>query len=219
MKADRQDWQQLAEELGLTFHAGVRGMLKSKLGARLLAQQGQDPEQLEKVLDNGLLMGVLDAVFLGVIIGTRGAYELYIYRNSRSSGSSSGSTHSVHVQLFFPSDVELGLSIYRERFWSKVGKIFGAQDIVLGNAELDPMVMIKANEEGKAKLMLSGVEVQNALLELFRHSDGFEIDDNGIEHRTHGTAWLEAERVTELMTRLTSAADVLYPVLSGQKLA
>ena len=68
MKADRQDWQQLAEELGLTFHAGVSGMLKSKLGARLLAQQGQDPEQLEKVLDNGLLMGVLDAVFLGVII-------------------------------------------------------------------------------------------------------------------------------------------------------
>ncbi len=214
----RKEWQALAGELDLSFNAGARGMLESKLGARLAAQQGQDPAKLEAVLDSSLLMMVFDQMLIGVISGQHDDEEFYIYRSSTNS-SGNTATYAVHVQLFFPDDVGLGLSIYHERFWSRVGKFFGAQDIVLGHDELDPLVMIKAENDGQAKLMLSGAEVQGVLLDLFQHSDGFEVDDNGIEHRTPGERILDAERVVDLMGRMAAAAKVLHPVLSGKKLS
>jgi hypothetical protein len=203
----------MAEELGLTFKPGVRGMLESKLADRIARQQGQDPDQLAAVMNNGLLMAVLEKVFLGVAIGTYRDYELYVYRNKRSSSSSPSSSYSVHVQLFFPESAELGLSIYRERFWSKVGKFLGAQDIQCGNADLDPMVMIKAQDEGRARRMVEEPALQEALLDLFRHSDGFEVDDHGIEHRTYGTQFLEAYEVSDLADRMVDAAEAIVPVL------
>jgi hypothetical protein len=216
MKKTRQRWSELAEELGLTFHPGVRGMFESKLAERMAREQGHDPNQMEAVMNNGLLMAVLERVIVGVAIGSYRDYELYVYRNSRSSSSgSSGTTtsYSVHVQLYFPEAAELGLSIYKERFWSKVGKFFGAQDIQSGNAELDPMVMIKAKDEGRAKRMMEEPELQHALLDLFKHSDGFEVDDGGIEHRTHGTDFLDAPIVRDLADRMVDAAEIIRPTL------
>ncbi len=213
MSTTRQRWSDLAEELGLTFKPGVRGMLESKLADRIARQQGQDPDQLAAVMNNGLLMAVLEKVFLGVAIGNYRDYELYVYRNNRSNSSTPSASYSVHVQLFFPEPAELGLSIYRERFWSKVGKFLGAQDIQSGNAELDPLVMIKAQDEGRARRMMEEPDLQLALLDLFRHSDDFEVDDNGIEHRTHGTQFLKAHVVRDLADRMVDAAEAIRPVL------
>ena len=44
-------------------------------------------------------------------------------------------------------------------------------------------------------------------------ADGFEVDDNGIEHRTHGTQFLEAEVVRDLADQMVDAADAIRPVL------
>ena len=57
------------------------------------------------------------------------------------------------------------------------------------------------------------VALQGALLDLFRHSDGFEVDDNGIEHRTHGEEFLRADVVRALMDRMVDAAEMIRPVL------
>jgi len=213
MNDERLQWGLLADELGFEFKPGVRGMLESKLAERIARQQGQDPDQIEAVMNNGLLMGVLDSVFLGVAIGTVRDYECYVYRNS-SRGSSSGTTsNSVHVQLYFPESAGLGLSIYRERFWSKVGKFLGAQDLQCGNEELDPLVMIKAGAADHVQALLGEPKLQQALLGLFRFSDGFEVDDDGIEHRTHGATILPAAEVRDLIERMADAADDIQPVL------
>ncbi len=213
MNSTRLQWGLLADELGFEFKPGVRGMLESKLADRIARQQGQDPDQIASVMDNSLVMGMLDAVFLGVAIGTVRDYDIYVYRNTRKSSSNNSSTQSVHVQLFFPESAELGLSIYRERFWSKVGKFLGAQDIQSGNAELDPLVMIKAKVEGQAQRMMEEPALQKALLGLFRFSDGFEVDDNGIEHRTYGASILPAAEVLDLAERMVDAAEDIRPAL------
>ncbi|MBW2453074.1 MAG: hypothetical protein JRI68_01110 [Deltaproteobacteria bacterium] len=213
MNSTRLQWGLLADELGFEFKPGVRGMLESKLADRIARQQGQDPSQIASVMNNGLLMGVLDKVFLGVAMGTFRDYDFYVYRNSRSSSSSGSGTYSVHVQLFFPKAADLGLSIYRERFWSKVGKFLGAQDIQSGNADLDPLVMIKAEAEGQAQRMMQEPELQRALLGLFRFSDGFEVDDSGIEHRTYGASILGAAEVRDLAERMVDAAEDIRPAL------
>jgi hypothetical protein len=213
MSTAQRRWSRLAEELGLSFKPGVRGMLESKLAERILVQQGRDPGQLEALMNNGLLMAVLDQVFLGAAIGTYRDYELYVYRNNRTSSSSSSAAYSVHVQLFLPKAAELGLSIDREQFWSRVGKLFGAQDIQSGNVELDAMVMIKAKDERRARRMVEEPELQQALLDLFRHSDGFALDDDGIEHRTHGPEFLEAPVVRDVADRMVEAAGAIRRVL------
>lgn len=211
--SDRQRWTELAEDLGLTFKPGVRGMLESKIAGRIAAQQGHDPEQIAKVMQNPLIMGVLERVFLGVAMGSYRDYEFFVYRNSRSTSSTTSASYSVHVQLFFPEPAELGLSIYRESFWGKVGKFLGAQDLQTGNAKLDPLVMIKAADQDRAQHMLGDDSLQGALLDLFEDSDGFEVDDDGIEHRTHGKLILPVHVVEGLMDRMVDAAEIVRPAL------
>ncbi|MBW2524882.1 MAG: hypothetical protein JRI23_11930 [Deltaproteobacteria bacterium] len=213
MSSERQQWTQLADELGLAFKPGVRGMLESKIAGRIAAQQGQDPAQIAKVMQNPLIMGVLERVFLGVAMGTYRDYEFFVYRNSKSHSDSSTTSYSVHVQLFWPEAVELGLSIYRERFWSKVGKVFGAQDLQTGHPELDPLVMVKAGVPERVQSLIELHEMQQALLELFRDGDEFEVDDQGIEHRSLGQRFLPAGAVRPLMDRMVAAADVMWSLV------
>jgi len=213
MSQDRQRWAQLAAQLDLTFSPGVRGMLESKIAGRIAAQRGQDPDQIASVMNNPLVMGVLERVFLGVVKGPYRDHEFFIYRNNRSQSSTASASYSVHVHLFFPESAEIGLSIYRERFWSKVGKLLGAQDIQSGNAELDPLVMIKAGVPQRAQHLLGNHSVQQTLLELFQDSENFEVDDNGIEHRTYGAEFLAAGELRPLMDRMVDAAEIIWPVL------
>lgn len=213
MSDERTRWTALADELGFTFNPGARGVLDSKLAPRIAAQHGQDPAQIAAVEDHSMIMAVLDQVIFGVATGAYRGYDFFVYPNTPRSASDTPSPPSVHVQLFFPASAEMGLSIYRERFWSKVGKFLGAQDIQTGHAELDPLVMIKAKEKERAQQMLAEAPFQEALLTLFRGSDDFEVDDEGIEHRTRGQRFLPANVVRPLMDRMVAAAEVMRPGL------
>ena len=74
-----------------------------------------------------------------------------------------------NIAMMLSRPLALQLYLYPESFASKIGKLFlRHQDIVLGNAELDPLVMIKARDEAGALQILGRPEVQEALLALYR---------------------------------------------------
>lgn len=55
--------------------------------------------------------------------------------------------------------------IYSEGFIRKIEKIFGAQDIEIGNLQFDKSFSIKSNNELKVKSLLRNTTIQNLLLE------------------------------------------------------
>jgi hypothetical protein len=71
----------------------------------------------------------------------------------------------------------------------------------------------RAKDERRARRTVEEPELQQALLDLFHHSDGFALDDDGIEHRTHGPEFLEAPVVRDLADRMVEAADAIRRVL------
>ena len=66
----------------------------------------------------------------------------------------------------FVSPDSFKLIITQQGFMDNVGKLFGAQDIQIGDRQFDKKFMIKSNDESKALLTLSNNSITKALQEL-----------------------------------------------------
>ena len=109
----------------------------------------------------------------------------------------------------FPPPFELGLRVYREGFWSKVGKtIFRTQDIQTGHRDLDDQVMIKGSEVRGVEDLLSTLVVQDSLLALFNHSADFRVEDHGIRY-VESAECFDVESVRAALEVMADAADSL----------
>jgi hypothetical protein len=65
-----------------------------------------------------------------------------------------------------PEEVNFRFCLTRQDFKSGIKKLFGMQDVVVGNEELDKKFIIQTNKEDKIKEILSRKEVAGKLLEL-----------------------------------------------------
>jgi hypothetical protein len=206
----RQTWEELAAALGYEFRPGVRALLDSPLTRIVSEAQGiNDVEKAPAILGNPLLMSMLDKVFLGMASGTHRAHQVFLYRQARSSGESGRTRYESHLHLLFVPPLELGLRVYREGFWSKVGKtIFRTQDIQTGHRDLDDRVMIKGSQVKGVGDLLSSQATQNTLLALFDHSSDFRVDDHGIRY-VEPRECFEAESVRAALEVMADAADSL----------
>ena len=57
----------------------------------------------------------------------------------------------------------LHFKIYREGFFSSIGKVFKMQDIEIGDAFFDKQFIIKGNKEDKIKLLLNDATLKNLM--------------------------------------------------------
>lgn len=80
----------------------------------------------------------------------------------------------------FPKSLNAGLNIYREGFFSKIGKMFGAKDIQTGTTDFDKKFILKGDNESILVPLLSNPNVQQAIIALFDLGDQVEFDDEGI---------------------------------------
>ena len=211
--ADKRAWEQLAQELGFEFKAGLRAYLESDAVRRMEAD-GSDPQMAEglakvrAMLDNPLVMGLLDGLFFGVVSGRHRGYETAICHGSSSSGGSRNAP-SIHVSLLFNRTEKLGLLLAPETFFTRVGRtLFRTQDLPTGNAELDKLVVVKAEEEAPVRVLLGDRRVQEALIALFRDGAEWKVSDEGIRWRRAGDQ-LTADEVRRLLERMADAAQAL----------
>lgn len=81
----------------------------------------------------------------------------------------SGSTSEIEfqrVRVEFCSPDKLSFKIIHQGLLEVVQKLFGGQDIKIGNAEFDSKFVVKGNNEYKIQYLLSDVEIQKLLLKL-----------------------------------------------------
>ena len=78
---------------------------------------------------------------------------------------SNGKTSTTYTRMRAPFENLDGLQfkIYREGFFSSIGKMFGAQDIEIGDRFFDDSFIIKGNSERKIKEFLLDAEVKSLI--------------------------------------------------------
>ena len=79
-----------------------------------------------------------------------------------------GQTTCIYTRLRVPFLVKgnLRLSIYKEGFFSSIGKLFNMQDIQINDHNFDHSFIIKGNDEAKIKQLLSNLSLKRAFLAL-----------------------------------------------------
>ncbi|WP_394748608.1 hypothetical protein [Spongiimicrobium salis] len=81
-----------------------------------------------------------------------GEWEILLDTFTESTGNTS--TTYTRIRVPFINKDQLRFKIYRENFFSSIGKFFGMQDIQINDAYFDDHYIIKGNNEQKIKFLL-----------------------------------------------------------------
>lgn len=171
-----------AQELGLELKEGQEAlemgetlsMIRSadSAGFKAMEKAGAHQDRIEQSRD---LLSQLEAVlpvgkfFEGhrAAMGTHRGCRVLMVPNIRNESS------SIIIVVMLQQPLSFNLHIYPETLGSKIGKFFlRVQDLQLGNAQLDPLVMVKAGDVAGATRKLTGTEVQKALLSVYQPGQG-----------------------------------------------
>ncbi|MFC1849828.1 hypothetical protein ACFL27_06430 [candidate division CSSED10-310 bacterium] len=130
-------------------------------------------------------------------------HQVHIY--TYSTGGRSNQTYTV-VRLFLNHPVNLGLQVYKEGFFSKIGKAVGSQDIQLNDPQFDEAMMVKGNEERAVKNYLTP-SLRTELLRLLQQEKQIQFDDLGIQLRIRGMV-ADIARLKESLQNMQYICDV-----------
>ena len=100
------------------------------------------------------------------IIYTDGKWEIIMDKIQEGSGKNSQTF--TRVQAAFVRQMDLEMKVYPEHILLYIGKLFGLQDIVIGNEKFDDKFVVKGNNEYKVSDLLSSNEIMELLL-LYRY--------------------------------------------------
>ena len=88
------------------------------------------------------------------------------YTNYTVVGGSSYEAEYTRGLVEFACHDNFKLLITQQGFIEKVGKVFGAQDIRIGEKQFDKKFMVKSNDEGKTLLVLSNNSITKLLQDI-----------------------------------------------------
>lgn len=90
------------------------------------------------------------------------SFDNYIHIIVVGSSSRSYKFTRVKVELILPDNIKFKL--LRQGFIDSIGKLFGAQDIVIGDKEFDKAILVKGNDEFKIQQLFSSDTLRNHIL-------------------------------------------------------
>lgn len=143
--------------------------------------------------------------------------QVYVTLNTvvRGSGKNRSTYTQYHVGINAP--MPQGLSLTKEGFFSKVGKVFGGQDVQIGDRAIDDAFIIKAGDMLGAHNLLSLPPVKKALLYTIARHPGLRVSDRNIlvEHNGMTGDLRKIESTFEDLTYLALTLDAGYQELAG----
>lgn len=202
----KDQWVNLAKELGLEFKEGMNAFLESKIG-RLVAGD-MIPGEMPEFMRHGLIQKLLSSFFLGVVTGAHDGQEVFLYRGVQSHGSN---RHSYHVEfaVSFSAPLNVGLDIEKLNFWTKIGRaLFSSGVVYTGNQPLDGLVRTRASEPNRALRFLESDATQKSVLSLFQNFPSARITDYGVRCKEPGEI-CTAARAREVFQQLCNVAKLI----------
>ena len=100
-----------------------------------------------------------------VLVYKHGEWQILLdtYTVTTSTGKTTSSTTYTRMRAPYVNKDGLYFKIYREGFFSSVGKFFGMQDIEIGDPFFDDQFVIKGNNSGAIKRLLADSKVKELI--------------------------------------------------------
>jgi hypothetical protein len=110
------------------------------------------------------------------INGTYRNHPIHIWMFTRTTGSGKNQSTTTYTAMSITCRNPQGfqLNLWEEGFFSKIGKIFGMQDIKTNDEEFDRAFVLKSNNESLARILLVPA-LRSQLVELSKGRVGFSF--------------------------------------------
>ncbi|MCC7510070.1 MAG: hypothetical protein IT464_11975 [Planctomycetes bacterium] len=155
----------------------------------------------------------------GGMSGWFGRTQIRINTITRGSGKNRSTYTQYHATVSSP--MPSGLVLYKEGFFSKVGKMLGGEDVQIGDPAIDAAFIIKAGDLLGAHKLLSIPPVKQALLAIVGRHPGLRLDgrtlfweESGVTHKYES---LEAN--ARDLAYLCETFDAAFHQLAGTQAA
>ena len=136
--------------------------------------------------------------------GDVGDARVDVYREVRGSGKQRVTYSCLDVR--FPSPLGLGLKLSREGFLSSVGKLFGSQDIQVGDGAFDDALLVKGHDPKAVREFLTSARRARILRALGSYPE-LVIRDRGVSYEERG--YFGRETIVSAVRRLSELAESL----------
>ncbi|MCB9896075.1 MAG: hypothetical protein H6839_16705 [Planctomycetes bacterium] len=144
---------------------------------------------------------------------------VYITLNTVVRGSGKNRTTYTQYHVTINAPMPAGIVLYKEGFFSKMGKVFGGQDVQIGDATIDNAFIIKAQDLLGVHNLLGLMPVKKALLYVVTRHPGLRVQDRQIlvEHTGMTGDLNKIEGIFADMSYLAQTFDAGYQELAGTK--
>lgn len=204
----KEQYQELARQLGLTFKEGINGLLESKV-LQKLEDQMIAPE-VPEFLKNDLIQKLLASVFLGMATGTYHGYEFFVYRGV-TSHAKGRHTYYFKVNLAFPTPLAADLVIVPLGFFRRLWRsVFSGNTVFTGNRTFDAALDVTARDQARVGRLLGTQDVQDRLERFFQVYPSARISDHGISYKGLGEI-LPVDQARRVMDDMAEAASLFFP--------
>ncbi|MCA8915004.1 MAG: hypothetical protein KDB90_06295 [Planctomycetes bacterium] len=144
---------------------------------------------------------------------------VYITLNTIVRGSGKNRTTYTQYHATINAPMPAGIVLYKEGFFSKVGKVFGGQDVQIGDPVIDNAFIIKAQDLLGVHNLLGLAPVKKALLYVVTRHPGLRVQDRQIliEHTGMTGDLGKIEGIFADMSYLAQTLDAGYQELAGTR--
>lgn len=152
--------------------------------------------------------------------GMSGWYNRVAIRiNTITRGSGKNRTTYTQFHATIASPMPHGLVLYKEGFFSKVGKMLGGQDVQVGDAAIDNAFIIKAEDLLGAHKLLSIQQVRSALLSLVQRHPGLRVDGRTVMWEQTGVVhkYEQLDANAQDLAYLCTTFDAAFHQLAGSQ--
>jgi hypothetical protein len=105
-------------------------------------------------------------------------YNIELDIASSPGGSEEGGYDTTSIRAAIKNTADFIFAIFPEDFINRIGKLFGAQDVLLGYPEFDSNLIVKTNNADRLKTIFADNEIRRVFQSLSGYSLKIDRDDN-----------------------------------------
>lgn len=119
-------------------------------------------------------------------------FSLRLYQQ----GSGKNKRFYTELNYGLENKYEYTLEVYKERIWSKIGKVVGMQDIEIGDPPFDSTFVVKSNDDYFATEVLKSQQSKDCFKMILNSMDGsFKLDGPKLSYKQLGLIRNDRDRV------------------------
>jgi hypothetical protein len=198
MKRGREEARDQAGRLGLEYVDGLEALRRSYIDSG----QAKALEAFDRM--PAFLRSFAESAAPWRMEGPWKGVRVSVYRETRSSGKSSRTY--VVAKAFYPAPLTFKFRAAREGTMAKIGKaLFGLKDVQIGDADFDPKVRIRADDEAGAAARVFREAAAASFLALLDRFPDAVADSAGVT-RERQASLLPDEELREVLDLLAAFA-------------